>query len=89
MEGNKTGTWGDAGVYSFYATKTTTGEGGMLVSKHNEVIEYAKKFRNYGKFDYKVHGLNYRITEFAAAVGVIQADRLKDIIDFKNDYAKA
>jgi len=86
--GKRTGVWGDAGVYSFYATKTiTTGEGGMLVSKHPEVIEYAKKFRNYGKFDYKVHGLNYRITEFSAAIGAIQADRLKDIIDFKNDYA--
>ncbi|HEY3252243.1 MAG TPA: aminotransferase class I/II-fold pyridoxal phosphate-dependent enzyme [Ignavibacteria bacterium] len=89
FNGNKTGTWGEAGVYSFYATKTiTTGEGGILVSKHNDVIEYAKRFRNYGKFDYKVHGLNYRITEFAAAIGAIQTDRLNDIIDFKNDYAK-
>jgi len=87
--GKKTGSWGDAGVYSFYATKTiTTGEGGMLVSKHPEVIDYAKKFRNYGKFDYKVHGLNYRITEFAAAIGAIQTARLQEIIDFKNDYAK-
>ena len=86
--GKRTGTWGDAGVYSFFATKTiTTGEGGMLVSKHSDVIEYAKKFRNYGKFDYKVHGLNYRITEFAAAIGAVQTDRLKDIIDFKNNYA--
>ncbi len=87
--GKKTGEWGDAGFYSFYATKTiTTGEGGMLVSKNKELIDYAKKYRNYGKFDYKVHGLNFRITEFAAAVGAIETDRLKDIIDFKNDYAK-
>ncbi len=86
--GKNPGEWGDAGFYSFYATKTiTTGEGGMLVTKHKDLIEYAKKFRNYGKFDYKVHGLNYRITEFAAAIGTIQTDRLKDIIDFKNDYA--
>ena len=86
--GKRTGMWGDAGVYSFFATKTiTTGEGGMLVSKHNDLIEYAKKFRNYGKFDYKVHGLNYRITEFAAAIGAVQTVRLKDIINFKNDYA--
>lgn len=63
--GKNPGKWGDAGFYSFYATKTiATGEGGMLVSKHKEVIEHAKKFRNYGKFDYAVHGLNYRITEF-------------------------
>lgn len=87
--GKKTGGWGDAGFYSFYATKTiTTGEGGMLVSNNKELIEFAKKFRNYGKFDFKVHGLNYRITEFAAAIGAIQVDRLKDIIDFKNNYAR-
>ena len=87
--GKKPGEWGDAGFYSFYATKTiTTGEGGMLVSRNKELIEFAKKFRNYGKFDYAVHGLNFRITEFAAAVGAIQTDRLKDIIDFKNNYAK-
>ncbi len=86
--GKRTGQWGDAGFYSFYATKTiTTGEGGMLVSKNKELIEFAKKFRNYGKFDYKVQGYNFRITEFAAAIGAIQTDRLKDIIDFKNNYA--
>ncbi len=86
--GKKPGEWGDAGFYSFYATKTiTTGEGGMLVSKNKDLIEFAKKFRNYGKFDYVVHGLNFRITEFAAAIGAIETDRLKDIIDFKNDYA--
>lgn len=88
-DGRRPGQWGDAGLYSFFATKTiTTGEGGMLVSKNKELTEYAKKFRNYGKFDYKVHGLNYRITEFAAAIGAIQTDRLQDIIDFKNDYAR-
>jgi len=86
--GKRTGQWGDAGFYSFYATKTiTTGEGGMLVSKNKELIEYAKKYRNYGKFDYKIHGLNFRITEFAAAMGAFQTDRLKDIIEFKNNYA--
>ena len=32
--GRRPGTWGDAGVWSFYATKTvSTGEGGMLVSR--------------------------------------------------------
>jgi perosamine synthetase len=86
--GKHTGEWGNAGFYSFYATKTiTTGEGGMLVSNNKDLIEFAKKYRNYGKLDYKVHGLNYRITEFAAAIGVVQTGRLKEIIDFKNSYA--
>ena len=48
------GTWGDAGVYSLYATKTiSTGEGGVLVSHHAELIEYARAYRNYGKPHYQ------------------------------------
>jgi len=87
--GKKPGMWGDAGVYSFYATKTiSTGEGGMLVSNNKALIEYAKRYRNYGKPDYKVEGLNYRINEFAAAIGCIQADRLDDIVLWKTEYAK-
>jgi len=50
--GKKPGTWGDAGVYSFYATKTvSTGEGGMLVTKNKDLAEFAKKYRNWGKFE--------------------------------------
>ena len=87
--GRKAGSWGDAGIYSFYATKTiSTGEGGMLVSNNNDLIEFAKKYRNYGKPDYSVEGLNYRINEFAAAIGCVQTDRLDEIIAWKNDYAK-
>lgn len=86
--GQKPGVWGDAGVYSFYATKTiTTGEGGMLVSKNSGLLEFAKKFRNYGKFDYKVNGLNFRLSEFTAAIGVLQTLRLPEIVKFKNEYA--
>jgi dTDP-4-amino-4,6-dideoxygalactose transaminase len=87
--GKKPGEWGDAGFYSFYATKTiTTGEGGMLVTKNKELVQFAKKYRNYGKFDFAVKGLNFRITEFCAAMGAIQTDRLKDIVAFKNEYAR-
>ncbi|MCH8904533.1 MAG: DegT/DnrJ/EryC1/StrS family aminotransferase [Bacteroidetes bacterium] len=60
--GKNPGQWGEAGVYSFYATKTCpTGEGGMLVTRNKELYEFAKKFRNYGKFDYDVQGLNFRM----------------------------
>lgn len=87
--GRKPGEWGDAGIYSFYATKTvSTGEGGMLVSKNGGLIEFARKYRNYGKFDYKVDGLNYRMNEFTAAIGCVQTDRLPDITAWKNMYAK-
>jgi perosamine synthetase len=87
--GKKAGTWGDAGVYSFYATKTiSTGEGGMLVTNNTDLVEFAKEYRNYGKFAYKVQGLNYRISEFTAAIGCVQVDRLDEIVAWKNQYAQ-
>lgn len=87
--GRKPGGWGDAGIYSFYATKTiSTGEGGMLVSQNSGLIDFARKYRNYGKFDHKVDGLNYRMSEFTAAIGCVQVKRLRDIVEWKNVYAK-
>jgi len=87
--GKKAGTWGDAGVYSFYATKTiSTGEGGMLVTSNADLVEFAKEYRNYGKFAYKVRGLNYRISEFAAAIGCVEVDRLDEIVAWKNEHAQ-
>lgn len=84
----KAGTWGEAGIYSFYATKTiTTGEGGMLVSRNKDLIDFARKYRNYGKPDYDVAGCNYRMSEFSAALGCVQVDRLDEIVDWKKDYA--
>lgn len=89
LNGKKPGSWGDAGIYSFYATKTiSTGEGGMLVTRNKDLKEYARQYRNYGKFDYAVHGLNYRMSEFTAAIGCVQVDRLKDIVEWKNSYAR-
>jgi len=83
------GSWGDAGVYSFYATKTiSTGEGGMLCSRNKDLLDFARKYRNYGKFDYKIEGLNYRMNEFTAAIGCVQVDRLNDIVSWKNEYAE-
>ena len=86
--GQKPGSWGDAGVYSFYGTKTiSTGEGGMVVSKHPALIEFARRYRNYGKPDYSVEGLNYRMSEFTAALGVVQVDRMEEIVAWKRAYA--
>lgn len=86
--GRRPGTWGDAGVYSFYATKTvSTGEGGMLVSRHQPLLEFARAFRNYGKPDFAVAGLNFRMSEFTAALGLVQTERLEEIVAWKNAMA--
>ena len=88
--GRRAGTWGDAGVWSFAATKTiSTGEGGMLVSRHDDLVEYGRAFRNYGKPSYEVAGLNYRMNEFTAAIGIVQTERLDEIVAWKNAAARA
>jgi perosamine synthetase len=87
--GRKPGSWGDAGVWSFYATKTvSTGEGGMLSSRHGELLEYARAFRNYGKPTHAVHGLNFRLSEFTAALGLVQTERMEEIVEWKNAVAR-
>ena len=88
-DGRRPGAWGDAGVYSFYATKTiSTGEGGMLVSRDPKMIDFARKFRNYGKPDYATPGLNFRISEFTAALGIVQTERMPEIVAWKREYAR-
>jgi perosamine synthetase len=88
--GRKAGTYGDVGIYSLYATKTiSTGEGGVLVSTRPEVIEHARAFRNYGKPTHEVAGLNFRMSEFAAALGLVQVERMPEIVEWKNAVARA
>lgn len=95
--GKSAGSWGIAGSYSFYATKTMPlGEGGMIVSKDKKIIEWMRKFRNYGKevFDGGIvtyplkNGFNYRMSEFTAALGIIQLKRLPVILDWKRELAE-
>ncbi len=88
--GRRAGTYGDAGVYSLYATKTiSTGEGGVLVSRRPEVVQHARDFRNYGKPDHEVPGLNFRMSEFTAALGLVQIERLPEIVAWKNGVARS
>ena len=87
--GRKPGSFGDAGVFSLYATKTiSTGEGGVLVSARPEVMEHGRAFRNYGKPDYQVQGLNFRMSEMTAALGLVQIERLPEIVAWKNEVAR-
>jgi len=87
--GRRPGSWGDAGIWSFAATKTvSTGEGGMLVSRHGDVLDFARAFRDYGKPGYDVAGLNFRMNEFTSAVGLVQTRRLDEIAAWKNAVAR-
>jgi perosamine synthetase len=87
--GRRPGTWGDAGLWSFYATKTvSTGEGGMLVARDAELLAFARAYRNYGKPDHAVSGLNFRLSEFTAALGLVQTERMEEVVAWKNAAAR-
>lgn len=93
--GKKPGSFGFAGFYSFYATKTMPiGEGGMVVSSNEEFVNWIEKYRNYGKVveNGKVKydlssGFNFRMNEFNAALGIIQTERLEEILKRKRKLA--
>lgn len=93
--GKTGGHYGFAGAYSFYATKTMPlGDGGMVVSKDKEFLKWVEEYRNYGKevIDGHVYyrlpnGFNFRLSEFSAALGIVQMERLDKILEFKRALA--
>lgn len=88
------GTIGDAGCFSFFSNKNlVTGEGGMLVTNHEELAKYARLARshgvtkptwqrhqagNSGGYDVVLTGHNFRCTEITAALGLEQLKKLDD-----------
>ena len=92
--GQHTGTFGDAGIFSFFGNKLiTTGEGGMVVFKDAEVAERAKCLRDHGmssdrRYWHDVVGFNYRLTNIQAAIGVAQLEKIEEIIERKLNVAE-
>ena len=93
--GKTGGHYGIAGAYSFYATKTMPmGDGGAVVSRDKDLLKFVEEFRNYGKevldghVYYRIQdGFNYRMSEFVAALGIVQLERLQHILDWKRELA--
>ncbi|MGY2701580.1 DegT/DnrJ/EryC1/StrS family aminotransferase [Nocardioides sp. HB32] len=80
--------------YSFYATKTlTTGEGGMVVTRDEEVAERVRMMSLHGlsrqawarysggtwRYDILAPGYKYNLTDIAAALGRVQLRRAHDM----------
>lgn len=83
-KGAMTGSIGDCGAFSFFATKhMTTCEGGMITTDNSDVAEYMRKFRSHGldgRNDHILLGYNYRMPDPLGALGISQLARLKDSI---------
>jgi len=95
LSGEHTGLFGDAGVYSLYATKAIpVGEGGIVVTKDQELFNLADKFIMYDRFDQKLNvGINFRMSEINALLAFAVIIETESIIDNKyliaNKYIKA
>ncbi len=90
LDGVACGLLGDVGSFSFYPVKhMTTGEGGMVVSRDPDVIASIANLKAFGYdrspaarsipgvYDIARLGINYRMSEMAAAIGLVQLTRIK------------
>ena len=85
------GTIGDIGTFSFHAAKTlTTGEGGMISTNDKSLYEKFKLFKNQGidkiKYLHIVPGLNFRLTNYQAAMGLAQLESFNKIEEYKKYF---
>jgi dTDP-4-amino-4,6-dideoxygalactose transaminase len=75
------GSVGALGCFSFYPTKNmTTGEGGMVTTGDPDLALRLRLLRQHGlagPYDYKMFGYNSRMTDIAAAIGLVQLGRLE------------
>jgi len=84
--GKHSGSIGNLGCFSFYATKNMmSGEGGIITTNSKELAELCKRFRHHGqseqtKYEYYDLGYNYRMMDLQAAIAIIQFKKLETFI---------
>lgn len=91
--GKKAGLWGKVGCYSFdYFKIATCGEGGVVVTNDEQLYRNADMFSdhghdhiggNRGAEKHPVLGINFRIGEFNAAVGLAQMRKIERFIEIQ------
>jgi len=89
IDGKHSGLFGDAGVYSLYATKAVpAGEGGILVTNNEDLYEMSKRFIMYDRFEQEIDiGINLRMSELNALLSYAVIKETDNIIKDKYDIA--
>ena len=90
IDGLHSGLFGDAGVYSYYATKAIPGgEGGLVVTNDKTIGEWISDFCIYDRFEQKLDlGNNIRISELQALVIYSVVKECDEIINNKTIIAE-
>jgi perosamine synthetase len=91
-DGKDVGSIDDLNCYSFYPSKTlTTGEGGMVTTNYSELDHKGRLLRAHGddaRYHHVMLGLNYRLTEIQAAIGIDQIRQFKDFLERRKEIGK-
>jgi len=88
--GQKLGTFGSMAVCSFGATKNiSTGEGGMIVSDDEELIEHLHLKRSSRHGEASVPLRSVRMSDIEAAIGIEQLNRYDELVTARRRVAKA
>jgi dTDP-4-amino-4,6-dideoxygalactose transaminase len=90
-EGRLVGSFGDAEVFSLSVTKVLVSvEGGVVTSRNAELIERIRHMRNYGiesNYDAWYPGLNGKMSEFHAIVGLANLKHLDERMERRQSIA--
>ena len=93
-DGNPVGAFGDIATLAFYPNKQiTTGEGGAVLTRDPTLAARIRALRNQGRYpspDWLQHselGYNYRLSEVACALGIVQLSRLPSILAMRASVA--
>ncbi|HEY8216657.1 MAG TPA: DegT/DnrJ/EryC1/StrS family aminotransferase [Acidimicrobiia bacterium] len=93
FDGRRAGGFGTASVFSFHGTKTlTTHEGGMVLTDDDELVDRMLLLRDQGRapgaggdFWNLELGYKYRMSAMQAAMGVVQLERVEELVGRKRD----
>ncbi len=90
----RVGSIGDLGAFSFQSSKNiTSGEGGMIVTNDRDLYVKAWSLHNCGRlpggewYEHHLPGGNYRMTEFQAAILLVQLSRYDEHIKLRMENA--
>ena len=91
-KGKKIGSIGDLGCFSFYPTKNmTTSEGGMVTTNDDDLAEKSGMIRAHGeskRYEQSLLGYNYRMTDIAASIGLVQLKKIDEFNAKRNENAE-
>lgn len=89
-KGNKAGSFGDTGVFSFHGAKIlTTGEGGMLVTNNEDIYRRILVLRDHGRqpgdkmFRNTEVAYKYKMSSMQTALGLAQLERIEQLVERK------